>query len=143
MNNLKLFSDVYFKGVVRTSQYHQERSISSFPPFVTCRINASSESPSCHGRKAKLSLTQHESFATNVHTDSSSRFTSIRSSASLLQTGTTCDGKSSFLTIAVIGATGELARRKIFPALFALYYSGFLPEVEISVSLIVMLCCEQ
>lgn len=37
------------------------------------------------------------------------------------------DGKSS-LCIAVIGATGELAKRKIFPALFALYYSGFLPE---------------
>ncbi|KAF5454219.1 hypothetical protein F2P56_023900 [Juglans regia] len=32
------------------------------------------------------------------------------------------------LCIAVIGATGELARTKIFPALFALYYSGFLPE---------------
>lgn len=33
------------------------------------------------------------------------------------------------LCIAVIGATGELARSKVFPALFALYYSGFLPEV--------------
>lgn len=33
-----------------------------------------------------------------------------------------------FLSIAVIGATGELARMKIFPALFSLYYSGFLPE---------------
>ncbi|XP_057464520.1 inactive glucose-6-phosphate 1-dehydrogenase 4, chloroplastic-like isoform X2 [Actinidia eriantha] len=32
------------------------------------------------------------------------------------------------LAIAIIGATGELARGKIFPALFALYYSGFLPE---------------
>ncbi|KAK8573595.1 hypothetical protein V6N13_009684 [Hibiscus sabdariffa] len=32
------------------------------------------------------------------------------------------------LCIAVIGATGELAKKKIFPALFALYYSGFLPE---------------
>ncbi|URD82827.1 glucose-6-phosphate 1-dehydrogenase [Musa troglodytarum] len=32
------------------------------------------------------------------------------------------------LCIAVVGATGELARNKIFPALFALYYSGFLPE---------------
>ncbi|KAG8096204.1 hypothetical protein GUJ93_ZPchr0013g34041 [Zizania palustris] len=31
--------------------------------------------------------------------------------------------------IAVIGATGELARNKVFPALFALYYSGFLPRV--------------
>ncbi|KAG8065113.1 hypothetical protein GUJ93_ZPchr0004g38969 [Zizania palustris] len=32
------------------------------------------------------------------------------------------------LCIAVIGATGELARNKVFPALFALY-SGFLPRV--------------
>ncbi|XP_065852748.1 inactive glucose-6-phosphate 1-dehydrogenase 4, chloroplastic [Euphorbia lathyris] len=37
-------------------------------------------------------------------------------------------GKATSLCIAVIGATGELARGKIFPALFALYYSGFLPE---------------
>ncbi|KAH9670426.1 hypothetical protein KPL70_016986 [Citrus sinensis] len=36
--------------------------------------------------------------------------------------------QASSLCIAVIGATGELARRKIFQALFALYYSGFLPE---------------
>ncbi|KAK1650557.1 hypothetical protein QYE76_068362 [Lolium multiflorum] len=32
------------------------------------------------------------------------------------------------LCIAVIGATGELAKTKVFPALFALYYSGFLPQ---------------
>ncbi|KAJ1297391.1 hypothetical protein BS78_01G372200 [Paspalum vaginatum] len=37
------------------------------------------------------------------------------------------DSESS-LCIAVIGATGELARNKVFPALFALYYSGFLPQ---------------
>uniref|UniRef100_A0A2P2KQD1 Uncharacterized protein MANES_09G179700 n=1 Tax=Rhizophora mucronata TaxID=61149 RepID=A0A2P2KQD1_RHIMU len=37
-------------------------------------------------------------------------------------------GRGPSLCIAVIGATGELARGKIFPALFALYYSGFLPE---------------
>lgn len=36
---------------------------------------------------------------------------------------------SASLSIAVIGATGVLARTKIFPALFALYYSGQLPEV--------------
>ena len=39
-------------------------------------------------------------------------------------------GRGPSLCIAVIGATGELARAKIFPALFALYYSGFLPEVR-------------
>ncbi|XP_024381277.1 glucose-6-phosphate 1-dehydrogenase, chloroplastic [Physcomitrium patens] len=31
---------------------------------------------------------------------------------------------SPFLSIIVLGATGDLARNKIFPALFALYYSG-------------------
>lgn len=40
-------------------------------------------------------------------------------------------GRATSLCIAVIGATGELARGKIFPALFALYYSGFLPEVRL------------
>ncbi|XP_015570639.1 inactive glucose-6-phosphate 1-dehydrogenase 4, chloroplastic isoform X2 [Ricinus communis] len=38
------------------------------------------------------------------------------------------DGRATSLSVAVIGATGELARGKIFPALFALYYNGFLPE---------------
>ncbi|CAJ1870212.1 unnamed protein product [Sphenostylis stenocarpa] len=51
---------------------------------------------------------------------------------SLLQTGlaaTPMDvSRIPSLCIAVIGATGELAKSKIFPALFALYYSGFLPE---------------
>lgn len=41
-------------------------------------------------------------------------------------------GRGPSLCIAVIGATGELARAKIFPALFALYYSGFLPEVRLT-----------
>jgi len=36
---------------------------------------------------------------------------------------------SLFLSITVLGATGDLARNKIFPALFALYYSGNLYTV--------------
>jgi len=32
------------------------------------------------------------------------------------------------LSIVVVGASGDLARRKIFPALFALYCQGFLPR---------------
>lgn len=36
------------------------------------------------------------------------------------------------LSITVLGATGDLARNKIFPALFALYYSGNLYKVCIS-----------
>lgn len=31
-------------------------------------------------------------------------------------------------SIIVVGASGDLAKKKIFPALFALYYEGFLPE---------------
>ena len=55
-------------------------------------------------------------------------------SPSLLQTSSYStpmdDSRAPSLCIAVVGATGELARRKIFPALFALYYSGFLPKVQ-------------
>ncbi|CAI7811564.1 unnamed protein product [Closterium sp. NIES-54] len=32
------------------------------------------------------------------------------------------------LTFTIVGASGDLARKKIFPALFALYYEGCLPE---------------
>lgn len=35
----------------------------------------------------------------------------------------------STLSITVVGASGDLAKKKIFPALFALYYEDCLPEV--------------
>lgn len=35
----------------------------------------------------------------------------------------------STVSITVVGASGDLAKKKIFPALFALYYEGYLPEV--------------
>ncbi|ERN17756.1 glucose-6-phosphate 1-dehydrogenase 1, chloroplastic isoform X2 [Amborella trichopoda] len=34
----------------------------------------------------------------------------------------------STISITVVGASGDLAKKKIFPALFALYYEGFLPK---------------
>jgi glucose-6-phosphate 1-dehydrogenase len=37
----------------------------------------------------------------------------------------------STVTITVVGASGDLAKKKIFPALFALYYEGCLPKVQI------------
>lgn len=37
--------------------------------------------------------------------------------------------EKSTVTITVVGASGDLAKKKIFPALFALYYEGCLPEV--------------
>lgn len=33
------------------------------------------------------------------------------------------------LSITVVGASGDLAKKKIFPALFALFYEDCLPEV--------------
>ena len=40
------------------------------------------------------------------------------------------DGQSqSTVSITVVGASGDLAKKKIFPALFALYYGDCLPEV--------------
>ena len=38
--------------------------------------------------------------------------------------------KTSSLSIVVVGASGDLAKKKIFPAIFALYYEGLLPEVR-------------
>lgn len=37
------------------------------------------------------------------------------------------------VSITVVGASGDLAKKKIFPALFALYYEGCLPKVRDSV----------
>jgi hypothetical protein len=34
------------------------------------------------------------------------------------------------LSVVVLGASGDLAKKKIFPALFALYYEGLLPQVR-------------
>jgi len=61
-----------------------------------------------------------------VKVDASGMEVSIK--LSLSSTDAETDDSAS-LSIAVIGATGLLARTKIFPALFALYYSGHLPEV--------------
>lgn len=36
--------------------------------------------------------------------------------------------ESSTLSITVVGASGDLANKKIFPALFALFYEGCLPQ---------------
>ncbi len=36
--------------------------------------------------------------------------------------------KQNCLSIVVVGASGDLAKKKIYPALFALYYEGMLPE---------------
>ncbi|KAJ0681487.1 putative glucose-6-phosphate dehydrogenase (NADP(+)) [Helianthus annuus] len=39
------------------------------------------------------------------------------------------DKENSTVSITVVGASGDLAKKKIFPALFALYYEGCLPKV--------------
>lgn len=38
--------------------------------------------------------------------------------------------QESTVSITVVGASGDLAKKKIFPALFALYYEGCLPQVR-------------
>lgn len=49
----------------------------------------------------------------------------------------------SALSIVVVGASGDLAKKKIFPALFALYYEKMLPRVRPWVAERVLLLCEQ
>ncbi|XP_011023835.1 PREDICTED: glucose-6-phosphate 1-dehydrogenase 4, chloroplastic [Populus euphratica] len=64
----------------------------------------------------------------SLHELQADPFTNVVPSRSHSLNYATEGGRGPSLCIAVIGATGELARAKIFPALFALYYSGFLPE---------------
>eukprot|EP00798_Chlamydomonas_sp_ICE-L_P003710 gene3710-13777_t len=44
-----------------------------------------------------------------------------------IHTSEVTDWKTSSLSFVVVGASGDLAKKKIFPALFALYYEGLLP----------------
>lgn len=39
-------------------------------------------------------------------------------------------GQDSTCSVTVVGASGDLAKKKIFPALFALFYEGYLPKVS-------------
>jgi hypothetical protein len=48
--------------------------------------------------------------------------------------------KESTCSVTVVGASGDLAKKKIFPALFALFYEGYLPEVSRRLDLIVSGC---
>jgi hypothetical protein len=50
------------------------------------------------------------------------------------------DWTTSSLSVVVLGASGDLAKKKIFPALFSLYYEGLLPEVSSSCSMTVARC---
>jgi glucose-6-phosphate 1-dehydrogenase len=43
-------------------------------------------------------------------------------------------GDDSTVSITVIGASGDLAKKKIFPALFALYYEDCLPKACLRIS---------
>lgn len=45
------------------------------------------------------------------------------------------DNAESTLSITVVGASGDLAKKKIFPALFALYYEDCLPKVQFFIAL--------
>ncbi|CAA3026579.1 glucose-6-phosphate 1-dehydrogenase 4, chloroplastic isoform X1 [Olea europaea subsp. europaea] len=113
-------------GAKESSSYPEGNSTYGQPSNAS-RVNVVAECPS-------YSSAQHaETSAPNFQFDKSTKIgTSLTSPPSFRQTQSFSsnyqDGRSNSLSIAVIGATGELARRKIFPALFALYYSGFLPE---------------
>ncbi|KAK2079129.1 Glucose-6-phosphate 1-dehydrogenase 1, chloroplastic [Prototheca wickerhamii] len=43
------------------------------------------------------------------------------------------DWTQSALSVCVVGASGDLAKKKIFPALFALFYEGHLPKASVGV----------
>ena len=46
----------------------------------------------------------------------------------------------STVSITVVGASGDLAKKKIFPALFALYYEDCLPKARVYTSIYESIC---
>ncbi|KAI8531739.1 hypothetical protein RHMOL_Rhmol11G0159200 [Rhododendron molle] len=125
------------EGLKDTSSQHGETSLPNVQPSISTGIATALESPSSfsaegapkttplHGGSSDPNGELNISTRTVASLESPSSLPNIRSS-----TVAASKGGAPSLGIAVIGATGELARNKIFPALFALYYSGFLPEVD-------------
>lgn len=59
---------------------------------------------------------------------------------SLVEDGFEKDGNESTVSITVVGASGDLAKKKIFPALFALYYEDCLPKVGFGSMVLFFIC---
>ena len=75
---------------------------------------------------ARETLTTHPTGLTAVIPIGSPVLTSV--SPHCYDAGTVSDYKETPLSIVVVGASGDLAAKKIYPALFALYSQGFLPD---------------
>ncbi|KAA8545284.1 hypothetical protein F0562_020068 [Nyssa sinensis] len=125
----------FIEGPKKKALHSGENSLPNFQPAISTLVAASIESPSSFPTEGamKTNFQSEESSVPEFNPGISTRAsTSMESPSSLPQTHpfniAAQGGGAPSLCIAVIGATGELARRKIFPALFALYYSGFLPE---------------
>ncbi|XP_058738478.1 inactive glucose-6-phosphate 1-dehydrogenase 4, chloroplastic-like isoform X1 [Vicia villosa] len=123
-----------FRSVTRVGGSTFCRRFRGFKLWILDRLNFQpmKQQPNCRNHFNNDMETEGSGSDSSHVPDGDSKVTSSKESPSLLQTiplTTPMDvSREPSLCIAVIGATGELARGKIFPALFALYYSGFLPE---------------
>ncbi|XP_059654388.1 inactive glucose-6-phosphate 1-dehydrogenase 4, chloroplastic-like [Cornus florida] len=123
------------EGPKKTALQPGESSLLNFQPDVSTGVATSIESPSSFPRTEEVMQTSSQTELSSVPNSKpgiSTRGVAAMEFPPSPQTHSfNNDDKGArppSLCIAVIGATGELARSKIFPALFALYYSGFLPE---------------
>lgn len=98
-------------------------------------VNCTSRSASVAGRRSVNALASAGGSRVAVPQDTNGRngtpslsdfgFGSMEEQAYNLEKN---DWKTTSLSVVVVGASGDLAKKKIFPALFALYYEGLLPE---------------
>lgn len=80
-------------------------------------------------RKSSFSRLRLRFFAEKLsQLDSSNGCASLQDSGEHLTEEHDTKEESSTLSITVVGASGDLANKKIFPALFALFYEGCLPQ---------------
>jgi hypothetical protein len=129
------------QGIAQMQPQKQQRSLRMTPmPLTMPSVRRSCGSKEERSRQVCgdlcLCMAKEVAAAVSVHSGISKGQAQNQNSVLITQedaksTSPAGDGAistESTVTITVVGASGDLAKKKIFPALFALYYEGCLPK---------------
>ncbi|CAI5504608.1 unnamed protein product [Closterium sp. Naga37s-1] len=127
----------------RSSRYSRKSSKSMMPvsPGPGIAAVAGKKKRSSRNRAAspppqaivsdQFAVSEETGISTDAHTHAAAAAAAAEAGTKVEQVYEEVDGHmvpARMLTFTIVGASGDLARKKIFPALFALYYEGCLPE---------------
>uniref|UniRef100_A0A803KN35 Glucose-6-phosphate dehydrogenase (NADP(+)) n=1 Tax=Chenopodium quinoa TaxID=63459 RepID=A0A803KN35_CHEQI len=126
--NIKLCNRKYGQEIkLKTSKVLDRNFLADSLRIVSSSVNQVRDETDSLDETRNVSIPEGSSIR-----NSSPKVSLLYGSSNVMQTNSfgfsLMEAEAVSLSIAVIGATGDPSRKKIFPALFALYYSGFLPE---------------